>query len=69
LRIEVHRTGDTFVAYDPQGKRITDRNILEQISFDQMPGFKVSYYVDIKVDTTAKPAIINDIIINTQTRR
>ena len=69
MRVEVHRTGDQFVAYDDQGKRITDRNILEQISFDQMPGFKVSYYIDVKVDNTVKPAIINDIIINTQTRR
>lgn len=69
MRVEVCRTGDTFVAYDPQGNRITDRNILEQISFNQMPGFKISYYVNVKVDNSVKPAIISNVIINTQTRR
>lgn len=69
MRVEVHRTGDQFVAYDEQGQRITDRNILDQLSYDQMPGFKVSYYVNVTIDKSAKPAIINDIIINTQTRR
>lgn len=67
MRIEVHRTGDQFVAYDDKGNRITDRNILDQISFDQMPGFKLSYYVEIPVDTTQTPAIINRININTRT--
>jgi len=67
MRIEVHRTGNEFVAYDPQGNRITDRNILEQISFDQMPAFKISYYLDVSVDNTTNPAIINNININTRT--
>jgi len=67
MRVEVYKTGDQFVAYDDKGVIITDRNILDQISFDQMPAFKISYYVNVSVDTSQKPAIINKVNINTRT--
>ena len=65
MRVEVHFIGNQFVAYDEQGNQIKDRSILEQISFDQMPGFKTSYYID--VDNSQKPAIMNNIQININT--
>ncbi len=66
MRVEVHFIGNQFVAYDERGIQIKDRRILEQISFDQMPGFKTSYYIE--VDKSQNPAIMNDmqIHINTQ---
>jgi len=65
LRIEVHQIGNQFVAYDEQGNQIKDRHILEQISFDQSPGFKTSYYIE--VDKNQNPAIMNNIQININT--
>ena len=65
IRIEVHQIGNQFVAYDDQGNQIKDRYILEQISFDQMPGFKTSYYLE--VDKNQNPAIMNNIQININT--
>ena len=66
MRVEVHFIGNQFVAYDEQGNQIKDRYILEQISFDQMPGFKTSYYV--KVDKNQNPAIMNNVQINISTQ-
>ncbi len=66
MRVEVHFIGNQFVAYDEQVNQIKDRRILEQISFDQMPGFKTSYYIE--VDKSQKPAIMNDIKININTQ-
>jgi hypothetical protein len=65
LRVEVHFVGNQFVAYDEQGNQIKDRYILEQISFDQMPGFRNSYYIE--VDKNQNPAIMNNIQININT--
>ncbi len=66
MRVEVHFIGNQFVAYDERGIQIKDRRILEQISFDQMPGFKTSYYIE--VDKSQNPAIMNDIQININTQ-
>jgi len=66
LRIEVHQIGNQFVAYDEQGNQIKDRYILEQISFDQMLGFKTSYYIE--VDKNQNPVIMNDVKININTQ-
>jgi hypothetical protein len=66
LRIEVHQIGNQFVAYDEQGNQIKDRYILEQISFDQMPGFKTSYYIE--VDKNQNPVIMTDVKININTQ-
>tara|TARA_B110000483_G_C18056669_1_gene488706 strand:+ start:682 stop:912 length:231 start_codon:yes stop_codon:yes gene_type:complete len=68
-RIEVYQTGDQFIAYDEQGNQIKDRNILEEISFVQPPGMVNNYYVDIMVDETVKPAIIDTVNININTQR
>lgn len=65
MRVEVHFIGNQFVAYDGQGKQIKDRYILDQISFDQMPGFKTSYYVEVAENPALKVPL--DIHINTQT--
>lgn len=65
MKVEVHVIGEQFVAYDEQGNQIKDRHILEQISFDQMPGFKTSYYIE--VDKNQNPAIMNNIQININT--
>jgi len=64
--VEVHYTGDQYVAYDDKGNRITDRNILNELAFIQPPGFKSVY--KIEVDTTSDPLNLQelDIQINLQ---
>jgi len=60
--ITVHFTGNQFVAYDEQGNEVKDRDILDQISFMQFPGFKSSFQVEVdKTDISAniKPLNIN----------
>jgi hypothetical protein len=66
MRVEVHFIGNQFVAYDERGNQIKDRYILEQISFDQMPGFKTSYYIE--VDKNQNPVIMNNVKININTQ-
>lgn len=60
--IEVHFTGDQYVAYDDKGNRITDRNILNELAFIQPPGFKSVY--KIEVDTTSNPVSLQELSIN-----
>ena len=60
--VEVHYTGDQYVAYDDNGNRITDRNILNELAFIQPPGFKSVY--KIEVDITENPVILNELDIN-----
>jgi len=60
--IEVHYTGDQYVAYDDKGNRITDRNILNELAFIQPPGFKSVY--KIEVDTTSNPVSLQELSIN-----
>ena len=43
MQVEVHYTGNEFVAFDNQGNQIKDRSILEQISFMEFPGYKSSF--------------------------
>jgi hypothetical protein len=59
--VEVHYTGDQYVAYDDKGNRITDRNILNELAFIQPPGFKSVY--KIEVDTTANPVSLQELAI------
>lgn len=47
--VEVHYTGDQYVAYDDKGNRITDRNILNELAFIQPPGFKSVYKIEVDV--------------------
>lgn len=67
MLVEVHFVGDQFVAYSATGERITDRRVLEHISFEQMPGFKTSFFVKVPIDLSQEPAIMNDIKININT--
>jgi len=62
MMIEVHYTGDQYVAYDDKGNRITDRNILNELAFIQPPGFKSVY--KIEVDTTSNPVSLQELSIN-----
>ena len=55
MLVEVHFTGDSFIAFGPDGKRITNRAILDQISFDQFPGFKTFYHVKVNANVPAEP--------------
>jgi len=60
--VTVFYTGDQFVAYDEDGNEVKDREILEQISFTQFPGFKSSFQIEVdKADISAniKPLDIN----------
>lgn len=68
MMIEVHYVGNEFVAYDPQGNRITDRRILEEIAFEPFVGTIATRYIEVDnvVDSaTIEPLEVN-ININTQ---
>lgn len=61
--LEVHYNGNEFIAYDKKtNQKITDRSILEHLSFQQFPGVKGVF--DISVDSTANPVIIEPLQIN-----
>ena len=53
--LEVHYLGNEFVAYDKQGNIIKDRNILNELSFIQPPGFKSVFTVEVKNYTPKLP--------------
>lgn len=60
--VTVHYTGDQFVAYDEQGNKVKNRDILEQLSFMQFPGFKSSFQVEVdktNIDVNMNPLEIN----------
>ena len=61
--LEVHYNGNNFIAYDKKtNQKITDRSILETLSFLQFPGVKGVF--EISVDSTANPVIIEPLQIN-----
>lgn len=61
--LEVHYNGNEFIAYDKKtNQKITDRAILENLSFQQFPGVKGVF--EISVDSTANPVIIEPLQIN-----
>ena len=62
MLIEVHFNGSEFVAYTPNGERITDRSVLEAVSYQNFPGVKGMFNID--VDITGNPAIIEPVHIN-----
>lgn len=68
LQLTVYRLGDLFEVRDTNNNLVTNRDILDQIAFDQMPGFRASFTVIVAVDD---PAIlqsgIQHIDINTRT--
>lgn len=60
--VEVHFVGNEFVAYDPQGNRITDRTILEQIAFEPFVSTITTRYIE--VDNIVDSAIIEPLEVN-----
>lgn len=62
MMIEVHFVGNQFVAYDENGKAITDRNILQQLEFEPFTGTKQTVYVE--VDNSSNDAIIQPLEVN-----
>ena len=62
MSIEVHYTGNQYVAFDENGNRVTDRSILNELAFIQPPGFQSVY--KIEVDISENPVIINELDIN-----
>jgi hypothetical protein len=68
MLVEVHFTGDSFIAFGPDGSQIKDRGILDQIAFTPFPGFKSFYRVEVK----APMAVPNDplnIVTNVAVRK
>lgn len=59
MLVEVYFTGDSFIAFGPDGKKITNRAILEQISFEQFPGFKSVYHVKVNANIPEEPKQLN----------
>ena len=57
--------GVNFIAHDEDGVQITDRAILEEISFDPFIGTR--YINNIQVDNDTDDAIINPLNININT--
>lgn len=68
MLVEVHFTGDSFIAFDPNGVQIKDRNILDQIAFTPFPGFKSFYRVEVKADP-GRPNDPLNIITNLDVRK
>ena len=69
MTVTVLLLDDQYLVFDEQGAMITDRSILEQISFEPFVGTR---YVDnIQVDNNTEDAIITplDININLNTQR
>ena len=63
MLLEVHFNGNEFIAFDKQtNQKVTDRSILEGLSFTQFPGAKGVF--EINVDTTKNPVIIEPLQIN-----
>ena len=60
--VTVHYVGNQFVAYDEQGKQITNRQILQQLEFEPFTGTKQTVYVE--VDNISNDAIIQPLDIN-----
>lgn len=58
-QVIVTYTGDQFVAYDKDGNLITDRKVLEQLSFMQFSGLQITEMVEVDVpDSIAEPLAI-----------
>mgnify|MGYP001437908085 FL=1 len=61
--VEVHFNGNDFIAYNKSNnEKITDSSILNVIAFQQFPGVKGVF--EINVDTTGRSVIIEPLTIN-----
>lgn len=68
MRVLVHFTGGSFIAFNEKGERIKERSILEQIAFEPFPGFKSEFWLDIPDSNTAvNSSNIQSIDINIDT--
>jgi len=65
MLIEVHFTGDQFIAYDESGNQVTDSQILNQISMEQPFGTKGVYVVDVDIPNGFIPKKELSIKVNT----
>lgn len=45
--VSVTNTGDQFVVHDRDGNEITDRRILEELSFMQFSGMQITQLVEV----------------------
>jgi len=64
MLVTVVAVGDQFTAYDPQGTKITNREILEQIAFEPMPVYKGEFTVNIDIDNIRNPVTMDELKIN-----
>ena len=53
-----------FYMTDPMDNRITNREILEAISFENFPGFKSIFTLELDLDNTRKPVIMQQLDVN-----
>ena len=69
MKVTVLLIDDQYLAFDEDGAMITDRSILEQLSFEPFVGTR--YVNNIQVDNNTEDAIITplDININLNTQR
>ena len=68
MLVEVHFTGNSFIAFDPNGLQIKDRNVLDQIAFNPFPGFKSFYRVEVKAPQEVSEDPLN-IVTNVAVRK
>ena len=64
MLVEGHHTGEQFQAFDSKGNIITNREILELISFENFPGFKSVFTIELDLDYTKKPVILQALDVN-----
>lgn len=57
--VTVHYLDNEFVAYDEEGNKITNREILEQISFEPFPGYKGVIHLKIPDQPTQETVPLN----------
>ena len=55
MLVEVHFTGDQFIAFDPSGNQITDNQILNEISMEPYTGTKGVYVVNVDIPNGYTP--------------
>lgn len=68
MRVEIVRINSQYIVLDPQGKQITDRHILDQLSFIQADPTIQSQYVSVKqIKKSIKPNIAHINISTTNT--
>jgi hypothetical protein len=65
MLIEVHFTGDQFIAYDQQGNQITDTKILNEVSMEPYIGTKGVYVVNVDLPSGYNPSPKLNINVNT----